>query len=316
MHNPYAASQAGAGASPTTQFSSAESTRASDYEAAIGPNLDYYRPRFERYDERGAGLSWHWPAFFATSSWYVYRKLYLLGILNFFFPWMLWFVVGFLIGVRVLPAPAGGALILLLGPLPWLLLTILANRIYWRRVSRIIDETPAYPDAGRRRRELQREGGVARGPMVAMAAVTVLFFVGYVGVMAAIAIPAYQDYTIRAQVTEGLNLAAKSKAEVAEYWVEHQRWPRQSDLSGTATSGHYTESVVVQAGSVIITYGKRANAAISGKRLVLQPGVSEKNDVVWACGNAAMPGGIAPGNGPHGSEVPDKYLPKLCRGGA
>ncbi len=318
MHNPYATSQAAAGAPQTTQFGSAENTRASDYDDAIGPNTGYYRRRFEKYDSNGAGISWHWPAFFATSSWYVYRKLYLIGILNFFFPWMLWFVVGLLIGLRLVSAPVGGALILLLGPVPWLLLTLLANRIYWRRITRIIDETPAYPDPGRRSLELQKAGGVAQGPMIAMVVVTVLFFFGYIGVMAAIAIPAYQDYTIRAQVTEGLVLAGSSKAEVAEYWAQHQQWPRQADLArgkddASRAHGNYTVSVAVQAGSVIITYGNRANATISGKRLALHPGANANGDVIWACGNAAMPEGYTPSDGPHGSEVPDKYLPKLCR---
>jgi type IV pilus assembly protein PilA len=313
MHNPYATSPASENAPPTSQFSSPENTRASDYEDAIGPNTDYYLPRFEKYDSHGAGVSWHWPAFFATSSWYVYRKLYLLGILNFFYPWILWFAFGLLIGLRVMPPDTGGLLILLLSPLPWLLLTLFANRIYWRRVSQIIAETPAYPDAGRRRRELQLVGGVARGPMVAMVAFTVLFFVGFIGFGAAIAIPAYQDYTIRSQVTEGLNLASAAKAEVAEFHAQHREWPKQADLGGDPPHGLYTESVVVEEGTVIVRYGGKANRNISGKRLALHPAVNENGDIVWACGNASIPDGYVPSDGPHGSEVPDKYLPAACR---
>lgn len=320
MHNPYAASQAGAGASPTTEYSSAQSTRASDYDNAIGPHGDYYRPRFEKYDSDGAGVSWNWPAFLLTSSWYVYRKLYLLGILNFFYPWILLFVGGFLIGIRAIPAQAGGALIILLGPVPWLLLTLFANRIYWRRVNRIIADTPAYPDAGRRMRELQSAGGVARGPMVAMVVVTALFLLGYLRALTVTALPAYQDYKVRAEVSEGLKLAGDVKARVAEYWAEHRQWPRQSDLSaggdGTSlASGKFTHSVAVDAGSIVITYGNRAAREIAGKRLVLHPGVDESGKIVWTCGNAAMPDGLTPGDGPHGSEVPDKYLPTSCRPG-
>ena len=320
MHNPYAASQAGAGASPTTQYSSAESTRASDYENAIGPNSDYYLPRFEKYDQRGAGISWNWPAFFLTSSWYVYRKLYLLGILNFFYPWILLFVGGFLIGIRMFPAPVGGAMIILLGPVPWLLLTLFANRIYWRRTNRVIADTPAYPDPGRRARELQSAGGVARGPMVAMVVVTALFLFGYVRVFVMTAMPAYQGYKVRAQVTEGLNLASEAKARVAEYWAGHRQWPGKSDLSaerkgGSLASGRFTSSVTVDAGSVVITFGNRADHDLAGKRLVLHPGVNESGDITWACGNAPMPEGFTPANGPHGSEVPDQYLPRLCRAG-
>ncbi len=312
MHNPYATSRAGEGAPPTTQFS-AENSRASDYNEAIGPNSEYYRPRFERYEEQGAGVSWHWPAFFATSSWYVYRKLYLVGILNFFYPWILWFVVGFLVGFGVLPAEAGGALILFVGPLPWLLLTLFANRIYWRRVRRIIAQTPAYPDAGRRRRELQDAGGVARGPMVAMAVVTVLFTAGLVSVARVTVLPAFEDFTFKGQIAEGLNLAAQLKPQVAEFRMKHKKWPQPADLDTSALHGKFTESVTLDHGSIIVTFNNQGHAGIAGKRVVLRPGADEHDQVVWACGNAALPAGFAPADGPHGSEVPDKYLPKSCR---
>lgn len=314
MHNPYATSNAGEGASPTTQFSSTENARASDYECAIGPNHDYYRPRFERYDEQGAGISWHWPAFFATSSWYVYRKLYLVGILNFFFPWVLWFGVGFLIGIQVLPPLTGGTLILFVGPLPWLALTMFANRIYWRRVRRIIAETPAYADAGRRRHELQLAGGVARGPMVAMALITAVFSLGLLRVVAATVIPAYQDFTFRGQVAEGIYLAGQVKPQVAEYRMTHPRWPKAADLELGDLHGKFTESVTVDRGSIIVTFSKRGHSAIAGKRVVLSPGIDSQGWIAWACGNAALPKGFTPSDGPHGSEVPDKYLPPSCRG--
>ncbi|HKU88926.1 MAG TPA: pilin, partial [Steroidobacteraceae bacterium] len=134
------------------------------------------------------------------------------------------------------------------------------------------------------------------------------------GILAAIAIPAYQDYTIRAQVTEGLNLASDVKARVAEYRAQHGAWPEQADLGDEMPSGMYVDSVGVAAGSVVIRYGNRANQKIDRLRLALTPGLLASGDVVWACGNAALAPGAEPGGGPSGSNVPDKYLPAACRG--
>jgi len=313
MHNPYATSPAGEGGQQATAFASPESSRTTDYTDAIGPNSDYYLPRFEDFDQRGPRLSWHWPAFFATSSWFVYRKLYLIGILNFFYPFILFLGSGFLIATRVVAPSTGGLLILALSPVPWLLLTLFANRIYWRRISGVIEDTPAYENPARRSSELSRAGGVARGPMTAMVIFTVLYVVMLIGVNAAIAIPAYQDYTIRSQVFEGLKLAAPVKARVEEHWAKHRQWPEQADIKGEIPHGKHVESVTVESGSIVITYSERANIKLRGLRLILAPGADEKGDVFWACGDAALPENAQPGSGPHGSDLPAKYMPAMCR---
>src|SRR3569832_1964389 len=87
MENPYAHSAAPAAATPEQQ-------KLADYELAIGRNTDYYLPKFERYDDGGSTLGWNWPAIFVTSGWYLYRKMWLWGLLNFFFPFIASFVVG------------------------------------------------------------------------------------------------------------------------------------------------------------------------------------------------------------------------------
>ena len=313
MHNPYATSPAGEGGPQPSAYASGESSRTTDYNEAIGPNSDYYRPRFEKFDERGPRLSWNWPAFFATSSWYVYRKLYLIGILNFFYPFVLLFGLGLMIATRVLSPTEGGAAIILLSPVPWLLLTLLANRIYWRRISGVIEDASGYGDPARRSREMVRNGGVARGPMAVMVVVTVIYFVGWIGFISAISIPAYQDYTIRSQVYEGLNQASAVKFRVADYRETNHAWPNDADLGMEPTDGKYVDTITVASGSVIITYGNAANSRIAGKQLRLQPGIDGSGEVVWACGNTPLADGVEPGEGPRGSEVPDIYLPVTCR---
>jgi len=146
-------------------------------------------------------------------------------------------------------------------------------------------------------------------------------------ILAAIAIPAYQDYTIRAQVTEGLNLAGAAKAAVAESFANTGVAPANRTAAGmtataTDTAGKYVTQVAIANGRIDVTYGDQANKTINGKVLSLTPYETADRSVAWRCGSAAIPAG-APnplGTAAAGtiaayaaSTVIDKYLPKACR---
>jgi type IV pilus assembly protein PilA len=155
--------------------------------------------------------------------------------------------------------------------------------------------------------------------------IELMIVVAIIGILAAIAIPAYQDYTIRSQVTEGLNLASAVKAGVAEAYAQTGEWPADLDGAGGDTanppSGKYVESVEVSNGTIIITYGNDANAELvsSGGVLTLRPRISANNDVVWLCGEytgADITGLTDPSSGasdPGATTVQPKYLPQSCR---
>src|SRR5579864_3402898 len=121
--------------------------------------------------------------------------------------------------------------------------------------------------------------------------IELMIVVAIIGILAAIAIPAYQDYTIRAQVTEGLNLASAVKAGVAEYYANNGSWPNQ--LVGAAVgslgytfnpTGKYVNSVDVLTGTIKITYSNaapyQANNNINAQELDLRPTVSNNGDVI------------------------------------
>lgn len=308
MHNPYAHV-------PTPAPSTPEEQRIADYESAIGPNTGYYLRRFQEFDAGESKVGWHWPAFFATSGWFIYRKMWAPGLINLFWPVILIIAVGVIAATVRSPAEVILAAFALLLFLPSILLPIYANALYWRHVRRLIEDLPptvAHAPEQRRAR-LERNGGTSPGATAGVLVGVGFFGIFFLGILAAIAIPAYQDYTIRAQVTEGLNLAAPVKHRVAEYWATHQSWPHQADLGSDAPIGKYVTSVNVASGSVVITYGNAANTNIAGQRLVLLPGLASSGEVVWACANGALPEGAHPGDGPSGSDLPDKYLPSACR---
>jgi type IV pilus assembly protein PilA len=153
--------------------------------------------------------------------------------------------------------------------------------------------------------------------------IELMIVVAIIGILAAIAIPAYQDYTIRAQVTEGLNLADAVKTSVAEYYANNGTWPvglvgPNPALGYTNDpSGKYVADITVLTGTIQITYGLQANANLTAFPLLdLRPRLSLNGDVVWVCGTHVAPAGVVdpavPSTGDTTSVV-NKYLPQNCR---
>ena len=143
--------------------------------------------------------------------------------------------------------------------------------------------------------------------------IELMIVVAIIGILAAIAIPAYQNYTIRAQITEGLTLADGWKTAIAEYYANTGNWPVVTNLTGTCVSvGKYESAITVTTGGVVlITYGNQANVKVSGCTLSLVPFTDANNDVLWQCGTAIAPAGTSSG-GAVATTVSPQYLPTSC----
>lgn len=133
--------------------------------------------------------------------------------------------------------------------------------------------------------------------------IELMIVVAIIGILAAIAIPAFQDYTIRAQASEGLTLMGGAKAAVADYWSQKGSFPASNADAGISAAadikGKYVTSVEISAGGVITaTYGGTAvNSKINGKKLILTP-TDATGSVTWACT----------------TDAEKKYVPQECRG--
>lgn len=141
--------------------------------------------------------------------------------------------------------------------------------------------------------------------------IELMIVVAIIAILAAIALPAYQDYIIRSQVSEGSVLADGAKTSIAEYFSNKGTYPTDNASAGLAApgsiQGKYVDTVTVNTGIITAHFAstapQRANTAIDGDTLQFSPvGTATAGSIKWTCLTA--------------STVPPKYLPTVCRAGS
>ncbi|ENV8430204.1 pilin [Neisseria gonorrhoeae] len=141
--------------------------------------------------------------------------------------------------------------------------------------------------------------------------IELMIVIAIVGILAAVALPAYQDYTARAQVSEAILLAEGQKSAVTEYYLNHGIWPKDNTSAGVASSssikGKYVEKVEVNNGVVTAQMKPDGvNNEIKNKKLSLWA-KREDGSVKWFCGQPVKrDAGNANG-------IDTKHLPSTCR---
>ena len=134
--------------------------------------------------------------------------------------------------------------------------------------------------------------------------IELMITVAIVGILAAVALPAYQDYTIRGQVSEGFTLAEGAKTAIAENFANNgdlTKITQNSDVGYTGAVGKYVSGVAVGANGVITaTYGGQANSKIVGGTISLTPAADATGTLIWTCSY-------------DGAKVVTKYVPSSCK---
>ena len=132
--------------------------------------------------------------------------------------------------------------------------------------------------------------------------IELMIVVAIIGILASLAIPAYQRYTIRAQISEGLNLAGPLRNAIATFYNENGTFPADNAEAALETAGsyagNYVQSMSINNGVIEILYGNDANTQINGQTVNLTA-IPNNGSVGWDCAS--------------GGFILDEYLPSSCR---
>ena len=142
-----------------------------------------------------------------------------------------------------------------------------------------------------------------RTPQHGFTLIELMIVVAIIAILAAIAIPAYQDYTIRSQVTEGLSLSTGAKSAVWDFIANTGRFPNNNQSAGLAPKtdikGSYVDSVETVGGVITVTYnGPKANTYITTASLTLSA-ITTAGSIIWRCRGD--------------TNMKQQYLPASCR---
>ncbi|ENX0990601.1 prepilin-type N-terminal cleavage/methylation domain-containing protein [Neisseria gonorrhoeae] len=154
--------------------------------------------------------------------------------------------------------------------------------------------------------------------------IELMIVIAIVGILAAVALPAYQDYTARAQVSEAILLAEGQKSAVTEYYLNNGEWPKDNTSAGVANpteiKGKYVQSVTVANGVVTAQMKPSGvNNEIKDKKLSLWA-KRQDGSVKWFCGQPVTRGAGNAGKaddvtkaGNDNEKINTKHLPSTCR---
>jgi len=149
--------------------------------------------------------------------------------------------------------------------------------------------------------------------------IELMIVIAIIGIMATYALPTYQDYIIRSQIEEGIQIADSLKKSINDIYQQYQYFPANNVAAGVPAAkyliGNYVTSIQIEGGAIHIQLGNRINRQVDEKILSIRPvsvNDSPTSPLAWVCGYApAVPGMKA--HGENKTTIPALYLSHKCR---
>lgn len=149
--------------------------------------------------------------------------------------------------------------------------------------------------------------------------IELMIVVAIIGILASIAIPAYQDYTIRAQVVESFSITGELKLSIKDYYKDRGRFPADNDEAGVPVAefliGNYVKKVDVVDGAMHVEFGNYVNSNLQEQVLTIRPifvSGSPTSPISWICGYRIPPEGME-AVGEDRTTLSTKHMPAACR---
>jgi len=261
--------------------------------AVIGPSSTlYYLGAFDRI-ARGEGSGWNWPAFLVTWYWLLYRKMWVPAVLYFFTP----IIVNIFLLAVIGASPVVGGLMCLFWLAAWLIGPgMLANGWYYRHcLGKIRDVRARSGSKDQVMARLEAAGGTSPVGVIVAA---VLSFLVLPGMLAAIALPAYQTFTIKSKVAEAVVAGAEVAQAAGRQFEATGQFPADIDRIAQQSThpSKYVKAIELDGTSGTITVQVEATPTISGT-ILLTPTADSNRHVTWSCSTTDLL----------------KYVPQSCR---
>jgi len=251
------------------------------YKVMIGPGHQaFYLKHFARFDDGGrARMSWHWPAFFATSIWLLYRKMWACAAV--------YLVAQYIVmaSSEFVQRVAGGN-IAFIAEGAWLLATFIvpplfANALYHRHCKNKIDKARgASDDMQRQLVDLAARGGTSAAAAYAVSALLIVFVLG---VATAIFVSAYRGHTLKEQLVSDVGFGMRAAQSIGRYYTSNHQFPES--LYQTGFREHMPDTIATfhnDAASGVIRMSLLYSNREVGS-LLLVPSVEEGDRVSWHC---------------------------------
>ncbi len=150
--------------------------------------------------------------------------------------------------------------------------------------------------------------------------IELMVVVAIIGILASIALPAYQVYIQRSEITEALSMASTVRENVTNYYVENLDFPANNEVAGLPAPkyliGNRITGVFVEAGAIHVTMGNKASKPLQGKTLTFRPAFvigSPVSPIAWLCGYDVPVSGME-AVGQNKTDLKKEFLPSACRG--